>query len=63
MSPLVGRGRELDELRRALDELLDGTGGLILLTGEAGMGKTSLVRQVAHDRHLSWCAGGLQLWG
>ena len=40
---LVGREEELDELRRGLTEVTEGRGGLLLLAGEAGIGKTRLV--------------------
>jgi DNA-binding CsgD family transcriptional regulator len=39
---MVGRERELEELGAALAAAADGSGGLLLLSGEAGVGKTSL---------------------
>lgn len=44
---LLGREREIAALSRALDSALEGRGGLIVLVGDAGMGKSSLCRQVA----------------
>ena len=41
---LIGRGRELDELGHVLDAAARGRGGLLLVGGEAGVGKTALVR-------------------
>ncbi len=38
----VGRGRELDQLSRGLDDARAGRGRLFLLVGEPGIGKTSL---------------------
>ncbi len=40
--PLVGRDQELDVLRHLLREAAEGRGGLALVSGEAGIGKTSL---------------------
>lgn len=44
---LVGRKRELSELRSALDGALRGHGGFYLLTGDSGSGKTRLAREIA----------------
>ncbi|CAN5688816.1 hypothetical protein BH23CHL2_BH23CHL2_30810 [soil metagenome] len=43
---LVGRERERQILRGALDQALDGHGLLALISGEAGIGKTTLVRDL-----------------
>src|SRR6266545_4850092 len=40
---LVGRDAELARLRRAAASAAAGAGGLLLVTGEAGIGKTSLI--------------------
>jgi class 3 adenylate cyclase/predicted ATPase len=45
-TPLVGRGPELDLLVRAYDELRQGRGQIILLTGEAGLGKSRLIGEL-----------------
>jgi DNA-binding CsgD family transcriptional regulator len=42
---LVGREREQAELVTALEVAAEGRGGLLLLAGEAGVGKTRLVRE------------------
>jgi DNA-binding CsgD family transcriptional regulator len=46
MARLLERDAELEELGRILAGLEDGGGCLILLGGEAGIGKTSLVREL-----------------
>ena len=38
----IGRDKEQRELQQALKALKNGSGGLILLSGEAGIGKTCL---------------------
>jgi predicted ATPase len=44
---LVGRARELDEVASVLRRARMGVGGLSLVTGEPGIGKTRLVEEVA----------------
>src|SRR5262249_19111006 len=46
-TPLIGRERELDALRRAFEETVAGRGQFILLLGEAGVGKSRLVAELA----------------
>jgi len=43
----VGREETLQVLAERLDSALAGSGGTVLVTGEAGMGKTSLLRELA----------------
>ena len=56
-SGLVGRGGERDRLLAAIERARLGSGSLILLAGEAGVGKTRLAEAVAAD------ADGLVLRG
>lgn len=57
---LIGRERELAELRRALADALAGRGGLFLLVGEPGIGKTRLADELARDASER---GAQVLWG
>jgi type II secretory pathway predicted ATPase ExeA len=45
--PFVGRGREIEELRDALERAAAGYGGVVVVTGEAGIGKTRLLQEAA----------------
>jgi DNA-binding SARP family transcriptional activator len=47
LPPLVSRDEELDLLEEVLDALFAGRGGLVLLGGEAGIGKSRLAMEVA----------------
>lgn len=49
-STLVGRDMELGILRSAVARLEQGLGGSVLIGGEAGIGKTSLVRQLRRSQ-------------
>jgi DNA-binding SARP family transcriptional activator len=41
--PLIGREAELEQLRRAFEEVRSGRGRVVAIVGEAGVGKSSLV--------------------
>ena len=45
--PLFGRSEEQRLLKTALQAAIDGRGGLVVLGGEAGIGKTALARDLA----------------
>ncbi|MDG4827523.1 AAA family ATPase [Asanoa sp. WMMD1127] len=56
----VGRQRQLDVLRAAVSDLRAGRGGAVLVEGEPGIGKTSLVRAATVDAR---SAGIRVIWG
>jgi MoxR-like ATPase len=43
----AGRDDVLDRLRQAVDGAVAGRGLIVLLTGEAGIGKTTMLREAA----------------
>jgi tetratricopeptide (TPR) repeat protein len=57
---MVGRGHDLAELEAALDNACAGTGSLVLVTGEAGIGKTRLVEELARS---ATSRGAVVAWG
>ncbi|GIW78337.1 MAG: hypothetical protein KatS3mg105_0144 [Gemmatales bacterium] len=59
-SPLVGRVVEKAQLEKALDALQNGQGGVVLIEGEAGMGKSRLLADLidkAQRRQVSCLVG------
>jgi DNA-binding SARP family transcriptional activator len=48
-APCIGREPELARLRAGLEALWAGQGGLMLIAGEAGIGKTRLLAELAAD--------------
>jgi predicted ATPase/class 3 adenylate cyclase len=44
-APLIGREREMAELRQALHRLQQGSGQIVCLIGEAGLGKSRLIQE------------------
>ena len=57
----VGRDDVLAELRRVVDEAVAGRGHLLLLAGEAGIGKTTMLTAAAATRRAAapgWPGGG-----
>jgi DNA-binding CsgD family transcriptional regulator len=59
-TPFVGRAGELAVLTADLDAAVAGRGGVVLLAGEPGIGKTRLAEEVAAQ---ATARGALVLWG
>ena len=59
---LIGRERELDEGRRAVAGALAGTGGILFVTGEPGIGKTRLVAELRDRFEAGTPQHGRSLW-
>ncbi len=58
---LIGRKEELDLLTEALDAAVSGSGSTLLVSGEAGLGKTRLLEEfieIAKERGVRTLAGG-----
>ncbi|MFC4943159.1 ATP-binding protein [Pseudonocardia sp. GCM10023141] len=60
---LFGRARELAVLRSGLEHARGGTGGLLLVAGPPGIGKTRLVEELARDLGAGEADGCTVCWG
>ena len=63
---LVGRSRELGQGREALEALRAGRGGVLVVAGDAGIGKTRLLnelRELAEREGSSWLEGRCVSYG
>jgi class 3 adenylate cyclase/tetratricopeptide (TPR) repeat protein len=59
-TPFVGRAAELARLTAGLQDARAGCGGLVMLAGEPGIGKTRTLEEFAEIAHTD---GALVLWG
>jgi ABC-type oligopeptide transport system substrate-binding subunit/class 3 adenylate cyclase len=62
-TPLVGRERELEQVRGTLGSVGAGRGGVLLLTGEAGMGKSRLLADARAGFEGHWLEGRCVSYG
>jgi len=60
-SPLVGRERELSALQGAVERVRAGSGGIVTVVGEAGLGKSRLVAEI-RKHNLAKGSEPLQGW-
>ena len=61
---LIGRDAEMRVIETALRQAVEGQGSVVVLTGEAGLGKTRLVQE-CRKRFIAWVGAGsgrLPLW-
>ncbi len=64
--PIVGRERELARIERAFDQAAQGRGQIIVITGDAGLGKSRLVTEairMAAERQFIGYGGECQSYG
>jgi len=59
---IVGRERELVAGGKAIDAVLAGAGGVLFVTGEAGIGKTRLIAELRSRFATGSSSGGPPLW-
>ncbi len=61
--PLVGRGKEVSFLQEKVDAALEGKGSVVFITGQAGIGKTRLAREIrdyAQAKGCQWLEGNYE---
>lgn len=61
-TPFVGRKHELAASREAVQAVLNGSGGVMFITGEAGIGKSRLLHELRQEFEQSPTVGGRSLW-
>jgi ABC-type oligopeptide transport system substrate-binding subunit/class 3 adenylate cyclase len=62
-TPLVGRDRELAQVREALAGVASGTGGVLVVMGEAGIGKSRLLTDARAGYEGQWLEGRCVSYG
>lgn len=60
--PFVGRASEFEELQEALDDASAGRGVVVVVTGDAGIGKTRLLQELAGQAAGGWAVLAGRCW-
>lgn len=68
LSPLIGREREQEAMNNCLSRLRNGSGGVLTVIGEAGLGKTRLLEELrrspsVNGSELTWLVGQTLSYG
>ena len=61
-TPLTGREKEMAALRRKMEEVRQGRGGIVCLIGEAGLGKSRLIDELQREWEGSFPVGSSGAW-
>jgi class 3 adenylate cyclase len=62
LTSIVGRERETSTMRQALDDVRAGTGGFVLISGEAGVGKSRLLADLHEMSEANGESGPALVW-
>lgn len=56
MTPLIGRVKELNAIELIILKLLNGEGSVLNIVGEAGIGKTRILREILNEKFIDRCS-------